>query len=409
MRSTLAVLGAAMLTASALLLACSDDANEARPPFDTTDAAASSEAAAGGDDAGATDARPPFDATPPAVACAVTPCMVRLFAGPTHYCAIASDGVVRCWGNPTPLGGFTAAASGDRGATPVVLEGVRDVVDLGASSVRTCVALADGGVDCFGQDVPAPARVPGVTGATRLAVGDERSCAVLGTGQLSCWGDSASTGKGASTTTFGEQKAVDVAISAPVAFAIGSKGSLYSWGADAFMLGRDTALEVDPTPAPVQGLGPALQVAASDRHVCALTSEGRLSCWGHDDNGVLGLGSFHTVSVPSEVLFPGPAWPAQLAVSLTHSCVRMTDSSLACWARVNKSGELGYPELTGVFIPTRVGLAKGVAAVATGIGSTCVLSLDGSVQCWGDNAYGQLGIGSRDTVRHPAPTNVVFP
>ncbi len=151
----------------------------------------------------------------------------------------------------------------------------------------------------------------------------------------------------------------------------------------------------------MQDLGTALQVAASDRHVCALTTAGRLFCWGHDENGTLGIGSIRSVGAPTEVLFVGPERPAQIAVSLTHSCARMTDRSLFCWARVNKSGELGYPALTGVFIPTRVGLMKPVAAVATGIGSTCVLSTDGSVQCWGDNAYGQLGLGHRDLDRHP--------
>lgn len=396
--------------AAGVLIGCGDD-GAARPPIDEPDAgdAIPSSDAGSGDEA-EVDARAPFDATPPAITCAVTPCMTRLVSGPTHYCAVANDGVVRCWGNPSALGDFAGAnPNGDPGATPVVLDGISDVVDIGASSLRTCIAHADGSVDCFGKDMPKPTRVPGVSGAKKLAIGEKRSCAVAQGDVLTCWGDSAETGEGSGPVTLGSDGAVTAAMSLPAAFAVDAKGALFSWGADPLMLGRDSSLDVDWSPERVEAIPPTLQIAASDRHVCAITTDGRLYCWGHGDDGALGLGSFRSVAVPTEVLFPGPAWPAQVAAALTHSCVRMTDGAVSCWARKNASGELGYGDVTGVFIPTKVTLGKGVAAVATGTGSTCVLSIDGSVSCWGDNTYGQLGLGRRDAQRHWAPTTVVFP
>lgn len=143
--------------------------------------------------------------------------------------------------------------------------------------------------------------------------------------------------------------------------------------------------------------------------MCAVTTDGRLYCWGNGDNGGLGIGSVRSVSVPTEVLFAGSAYPAQVAASLTHSCARMTDGEVRCWGRVNASGELGYADTIGVFIPTRIALTKRAAAVAVGTGSSCILATNGSVQCWGDNIYGQLGIGSRDAQRHFVPAPVVFP
>ncbi len=400
---------AATAFATGTVAGCGDDAEpkvSSDPPIDggstPPEDGGSLDAADGG-------TRPPFDPAPPAITCAVTPCITRLVAGPTHYCAIASDGVVRCWGNPSALGEFGGtSSSGDPGATPVVLEGMTGVVDIAAASLRTCVAYADGNVDCFGRDVPMPTRVPGVTGAKKLAIGSERSCAVTGDGGLTCWGDSKATGEGTGPVSLPAGKAGSVAISTPVAFAVADDGALFSWGADPLMLGRDTPLDVDWSPGRVQELPSALQVAASDRHVCAVTTEGRLYCWGHGDDGALGLGSMRSVSFPKEVFFPGPAYPAQVAVAVTHSCVRTTDGLVSCWARKNTSGELGYGDLTGVFIPTKVTLPKLTAAVATGTGSTCALATDGSVWCWGDNAYGQLGLGRRDADRHGTPTMVVF-
>ncbi|AKU99479.1 regulator of chromosome condensation, RCC1 [Labilithrix luteola] len=354
--------------------------------------------------------RAPFDPTPPTIACATSPCITKLVAGPNHYCATASDGTVRCWGKPSAIGSFaTGASGGDPGATPVVLTGIQNVLDIGASSLRTCIVTADGAVSCFGSESPAPTPVAGVEGATRLAVGEDRSCAVLADGRLTCWGDSAATGKGSGVVSLGSEGAAGATMASTAAFAIGSAGTLYSWGSDPYMLGRESSLAADWTPLPVQGIGTVLQVAASDQHACALTADGHMYCWGRDDHGALGLGAIRNTPSPTEVLFAGTAWPAQIAAALTHSCVRMTNGDLNCWARTNTSGELGYSELTGVFIPTKVGLTRQVAAVATGTGSTCALVVDGSVLCWGDNTYGQLGLGKRDASRHPEPTTVVFP
>jgi hypothetical protein len=40
--------------------------------------------------------------------------------------------------------------------------------------------------------------------------------------------------------------------------------------------------------------------------------------------------------------------------------------------------------------------------------ATCALLVDGSVECWGDNTCGQLGLGARDDLVHPTPTKVEF-
>ncbi len=401
---TLAIAFLVVPLASGLVVACADD-ETARPTADPDSGTLESNDAGAPDVA---DARPPFDGAAPPIVCAVTPCITRIVAGTNHYCAIADDGVVRCWGRPTALGNFAAASAGG-GATPVTLAGIGDVSDLAASTLRTCIAHTDGSVDCFGLDMPAPTRVANVTGATKLAVGDDRSCAVAAGGAVACWGDSASTGKGETNAALGGEPAASAAISATAAFVVSAKGDVYSWGADATMLGRDTPLSVDLEPGRVEGLPPAREVALSERHVCATTTDGRLFCWGNGDSGGLGIGSFRTVSSPTEVLFLGDGYPAQVAVALTHSCARMTDGSLMCWGRTNSTGVLGYSDTLGVFVPTRVSLEMRVAAVATGTGSTCILATDGSVWCWGDNSFGQLGIGARDADRHWQPTRVVFP
>ncbi|MDF2694502.1 MAG: regulator of chromosome condensation [Labilithrix sp.] len=400
--------------AGGILIACSD--TEERPTFGgppevdaTTDGADETPDVDGGaSDSGPSDARPPFDAAPPAVTCSVTPCMTALVAGPRHYCATSNDGVIRCWGDPAPLGGFVNTEDPNPGATPVALTGLSNVVDMGASDWSTYVALADGSVSYFGSDSPTPTPVAEVSNAKKLAITSSRKCAVKTNGEVFCWGDSYQLGSGAVVMDLAGEQGVDVVIDQAVGLAIGSKGTLFSWG-DRALLGRDTSFPSDLTPGAVRGVPKILQVVTSNRDTLALAEDGRLFAWGGNGNGALGIGAFRGSATPVEVRFTTAAWPTQISIAPTHSCARMSDSSLTCWGSRNTWGHLGYAELPGVYAPKTVsGLARGVVAVAVSFFSTCVLTTEGSIQCWGDNSYGQLGLGTRDTDRHPSPTTVLF-
>ena len=48
-----------------------------------------------------------------------------------------------------------------------------------------------------------------------------------------------------------------------------------------------------------------------------------------------------------------------------------------------------------------------VAGLGAGTGFTCALRDDGTIDCWGENTYGQLGVG--DVERRYVPTEVPVP
>jgi len=55
--------------------------------------------------------------------------------------------------------------------------------------------------------------------------------------------------------------------------------------------------------------------------------------------------------------------------------------------------------------PIPVAGGHSFSAIAAGTTHTCAIAMDGDAYCWGQNFYGNLGTGSRDTTRvsHPVP------
>ena len=163
------------------------------------------------------------------------------------------------------------------------------------------------------------------------------------------------------------------------------------------------------TPARAQGAVPASvlgesvqQLAAGGEHTCALTAAGAVQCWGRNNEGQLGDGSTTSKSTPQPVtgLASGVA---VIAAGGNHTCALTTAGAVQCWGN-NPFGQLGDGSTTNTTTPQPVtGLASGVAAISAGVYHTCALTTAGAVQCWGRNAYGQLGDGSTTDKTTPQP------
>jgi alpha-tubulin suppressor-like RCC1 family protein len=93
----------------------------------------------------------------------------------------------------------------------------------------------------------------------------------------------------------------------------------------------------------------------------------------------------------------------QIATSGSHTCaIASTDSKLYCWGQ-NDYGQLGLGNTTSpVLTPTAV-IANGalngltILSVDVGFNHTCVVASDHKAYCWGRNDYGQLGINNVTT------------
>jgi len=90
---------------------------------------------------------------------------------------------------------------------------------------------------------------------------------------------------------------------------------------------------------------------------------------------------------------------AKVAVREFYTCAIKMDGSLWCWGD-NDYGQVGDGTNTNKNTPVRV-MSSGVAHVALGDDHTCAIKTDGSLWCWGYNGYGQLGDGTNSSKNIP--------
>jgi len=93
--------------------------------------------------------------------------------------------------------------------------------------------------------------------------------------------------------------------------------------------------------------------------------------------------------------------PIALSLGDAHTCALSAHGTLKCWGD-NAFGQLGLGDVEArgdepgevASLPEiQLGAGRKVKAVASGHGTSCALLDDASVKCWGSNSYGQLGLG----------------
>lgn len=226
-----------------------------------------------------------------------------------------------------------------------------DIIQFDFGDFHRCSLSAQGAVDCLGSSnhfgqLGVGKREAGTTrplraierGAGKIATGNFFSCALVGDA-LECWGD------------------------IPVPQGDGHV----------------------PTTVIAHGVK---DVAAGDRHACALLDTGAVQCWGSDFTGESGSGDYQSGQpTPFTVIERGAS---AIAAGDEQSCA-IVDGTVMCWGRTGLEKNPMDVAFGGGRPPLRV-LEKGATALAAGGHHACAI-VEGALWCWGDNTYGQVGLG----------------
>lgn len=215
-------------------------------------------------------------------------------------------------------------------------------------------------------------------------------------GSFTCACDTGYIGDG---TTCAPSSFKKIAAAGGFTCAVGTDGGLYCWGSNDFgQLGDGTYL---PHARPVQvGTDTTwIDVDARFLKACGLKADHSVWCWGYGETGMLGDGQQKTENAPTMVISdkPGVGFKA-LSVGKPDVCAIHDDGSLACW---------GQDRITGAIHTKPVAVDANTDWTAIAVGNVhCGLrnTTGGNLYCWGKSQFvngGDLGQGNVQTVMTP--------
>ncbi|NXB90744.1 HERC4 ligase, partial [Vidua chalybeata] len=136
-------------------------------------------------------------------------------------------------------------------------------------------------------------------------------------------------------------------------------------------------------------------VSCGEAHTLALNDKGQVYAWGLATDGQLGLpGTEECVRVPRNIKSLSEIQIVQVACGYYHSLALSKGSEVFSWGQ-NKYGQLGlgyeYKKQTS---PQMIKSLLGIpfAQIAAGGAHSFVLTLSGAIFGWGRNKFGQLGL-----------------
>ncbi len=332
--------------------------------------------------------------------------VVDMFAAAYHNCALTSEGKVYCWGyNANGQLGTGDTANRDK---PVEVKGALEgkvVTSVGGSYYTSC-AVAEGKIYCWGNStygtagtgssvtsITTPTLVQAnVTGglsstytATKLSGSGSMSytmCAIAD-GKAYCWGRNRYGEVGDNSTTVRYQPRAVTATSG--------------------LLGGKTVTDITSDG----------DESSSTVHSCAV-ADSKAYCWGDNGSGVLGNNSTTDSKVPVAVNVSGVLSGktiTRIVAGQQHVCALTSEAKVACWGN-GQYGRLGNNSVTTSRVPVHIyqnGQISGEQIVDIGGGTNrgCVVVTSGKSYCWGVNSTaGQIGDGTKTD--RSVPTEAIF-
>jgi alpha-tubulin suppressor-like RCC1 family protein len=343
----------------------------------------------------------------------------KVATGWRHSCGLDPRGLAWCWGNNFwgQLGDGTRTNSVD--SRPVA--GRHTFDRLYAGMLHTCGLTPQGDAYCWGDNgsgqlgdgtsrsSTVPVLVLGGHRFRSLAVGYTHTCGITVQGQLYCWGndahgqttarlDTCPGGPCSRLPAHVELEGVIVSVAAGEAHscAVNGREQVFCWGLNDWgQLGIGSFGGSMIPPTEVSGGVRLQQLMAWGRTTCGLNDRGAAFCWGMNNAGKLGIGSLLNLDRPAPVASQGVLF-ADLGIGDEHTCGRTEAGQVYCWGAL-----LGNGSSDASLLPVRADSLRTFSALSVGGAQTCAYARD--VWCWGSNAYAQLGVDTANVRTARAP------
>lgn len=306
------------------------------------------------------------------------------------------------------------------------IAGIGAVSDVAVGGQHVCAVAAGGKVFCWGRNtygqlgarrseefVDEPVQAEGIEGAIAVTAGMMHSCALLGDGRVSCWGWNGDGQTGSDTEYASEVREIVVpeivaGISEVTTIVAGrdqtcakTKTSWWCWGRS-YLKSQETARgNHHNQPAKVDELSDLQQLGLKDETACGLFTDGHVGCWGSGAFSILSSRPLRA-DAPLPVIVPAAR---SFATGTYHGCAILQNGRVSCWGW-NNYGELGRTPQPD-YEPHESGLVEGLPArvhsLSLGQGTSCAITYDDQLWCWGTPPHLPLehGGGAGTPVRVP--------
>jgi alpha-tubulin suppressor-like RCC1 family protein len=339
----------------------------------------------------------------------------QLAVGAQHSCALLSTDEVWCWGdNSDDQLGRPEAGSG---APPARISGDSAWTDLAAGDWHTCATNAASQLWCWGSNRDnqlglGPDSAPSASTPLQVVTASVDAFALAGdstclvqSAQLFCAGDVSVLG----TPGLDESPEFVAGVGTNVRnLSLGrgmicgfeANGVAQCWGPEWYTSIR--SLRYDHTPTRLDDGWATLSVSRGDLPIgCGIKEADRsLWCWGSSRGGAsFGRNIGWSEPVPSTV-YSGLVW-RDIAVGSDAICGVPDFGGLLCWGN-NSTGQVAsagrggdVPALTSPPGP------QNWVDVEAGAQAMCGRRTDGTLWCWGNNYFGEIGTGSSAAAPDP--------
>ena len=306
--------------------------------------------------------------------------VTQLSSGREFTCALLNSGSAKCWGynEEGQLGNDSYVDS----SVPVSVEGISNAIAIITGGYHACALISGGSVKCWGanwdgqigddssdSNRPTAQSVVGISTAIQIAAADDSSCALLAGGGVKCWGANYDGQLG--NVVSGDSSAVPVTAN-------------YQNG--------------DPITGAIQLTG-----SKTFNHYCIRYSNGVAECWGSNEDGQLGNGEDENeYSYPVQVSQISDF--AYIAAGWANTCGQRVNGSVYCWGN-NELGQLGNGTYDYKNAPGNPLNLSGITQIDPGDLHICALISGNTVYCIGMNDYGQIGDGTEIERNTPVLVN----
>ena len=214
-----------------------------------------------------------------------------------------------------------------------------------------------------------------------------------------------STAPGGSTASASGSTTVQVAMGSEHVVAIGTDGSVSTWGSlvpGPTGVGSKDAL-TGPTTVTLPGARTAVDVAATYNASFAVAADGTVWAWGSLGRG-LGDSANTTdtrYTTPVQVAFPAGVLVSEVSAACEGVMARTSTGDVYQWGAFYGNWQMSYAT------PTKLSSVTGASSISRGCSTSFAVLSNGTALAWGANGGGRLGDGT--TTDRPTPVTISLP